>query len=92
MNKFENLDYQLERNLALSNAIRKYNSALKDLDKTHGQDKLCWQFVEDILQILERNTDLLYKNLDQVEFEINKEKSARCKNLDEFLKMVFKHE
>lgn len=41
MNKFENLDYQLERNLALSNAIRKCNSALKDLDKTHGQDKLC---------------------------------------------------
>lgn len=87
-----NYDYQFKRNIALAEAIRKCNTALKDLDKTYGKDPMCWQFVEDILQILEKNTDLLHKNLDQIEFEVQKEKSARCKNLDEFLEMIFNHE
>lgn len=89
MNKY---DYQFKRNIALGEAIGKCNTALKELNKTYGKDLLCQQFVEDILQILERNMNLLYKNLDEIKFEIQKEKSARCKNLDEFLNMVFTHE
>lgn len=86
MNKY---DYQFKRNIALGEAIGKCNTALKELNKTYGKDPLCWQFVEDVLQILEKNMVLLHKNLDQIKFEINKEKSARCKNLDEFIAMIF---
>lgn len=91
MNKTDML-YRLERDLTLTKAILIINKVLKILDKEYKTDKLCWQFVDDILPILEQNSKLLKEDFDIIEFEINKEKSARCKNLDEYLNMVFKHE
>lgn len=88
MNKY---NYQFERNIALVKAIHKCNATLKDLNKTYSKDPICCQFTEDILQTLEKNINLLYKDLAQVKFEIQKEESAKCNNLDEFIKMVFDH-
>lgn len=88
----DKIEHQLNVNRIINTAIGKIVQSLKTVLKECKKDETCLQFTEDILNIIEKYDKWTSDNLTNINFEINKEKSARCKNLDEFLKMVFNHE
>lgn len=89
MSNFKTIKDQLNRDELILNAIKEIIPILKTVLRECKKDEMCLNFVEDLLLVLEKNDQLLAESDTQINFEIQKEKSARCKNLDEFIAMIF---
>lgn len=88
----DKIKYQLDITRIINTAILKITQSLKTVLKECNKDETCLQFTEDILNAMKKYDEWTSKNLQNINFEIQKAKSAKCKNLDEFIKMVFNHE
>ena len=53
------------------------------------QDGLIMDFIKDWLELQSKYFSLIEKDQSQIKFELQKAKSAKCENLDEFIDMVF---
>lgn len=88
----KNAQYYLDRNKFLVNAISTCIELCRDIDTKYKDDKVCWQFVEDILQAIEHTNTSIDKSIDDVELKINNIISSKCSNLEEYLKLILNNQ
>lgn len=87
----KNTQYYLDRDKLLLNTITTCIEFCRDIDTKYKDDKVCWQFVEDILQAIEHAHTSIDKSINNIQLEINNIASSKCSSLEEYLKFVFNH-
>ena len=87
----KNAQYYLDRDKLLLNTISTCIELCRDIDTKYKDDKVCWQFVEDILQAIEHAHTSIDKSIDDIQLKINNIVSSKCSNLEEYLKIAFNH-
>lgn len=87
----KNVQYYLDRDKLLLDTISACIELCRDIDTKYKDDKVCWQFIEDILQAIKHANTSIDKSINDIQLKVNNIISSKCSNLEEYLKIAFNH-
>lgn len=81
----------LDRDKFLLKAISTCIELCREIDTKYKDDKVCYQFVEDILKAIKHTHTSINKSIDDIQLKINNIMFSKCLSLEEYLKMTLNH-